>query len=303
MSALDDFKANFDPDGLLRDRDGSLHVVFGTKGGVRFPGKLDFQDGFCVKAELDGGGQWDESDMKRVHGIRFLLDLGDEHLHGIAVDQGHVFSLDAPTRTRTRNEFLLNLRVARSFFSNPKVESDDSQFNVTQAERSLTRAAIWLTPKSVDKFVAADFPDTSVSIRSQMESSIRAFRDVAEQVLSDEPATDDQFQEGREIFAQILSLFEPYLPMTKEARQVEEVLRTVRFPDWVVSWDVELGSDADGSPAVWVSVFADDRTIPEGQLGRASSELSSVISLAFDTNNIKRYSYIRMKTAHEYKVG
>ena len=56
MSAVDGFAAKFDSDGRLRDQDGSLDVVFATKGGSRFPGKLHFSKGLCVRAEMKGGG-------------------------------------------------------------------------------------------------------------------------------------------------------------------------------------------------------------------------------------------------------
>ena len=42
MSAVDDFRAKFDSEGRLRDQNGSLAVVFATKGGGRFPGQLHF---------------------------------------------------------------------------------------------------------------------------------------------------------------------------------------------------------------------------------------------------------------------
>ena len=50
--------------------------------------------------------------------------------------------------------------------------------------------------------------------------------------------------------------------MADEARGVEAALRTVNYPAWVVNWDYELESDADGVPAVWVNIFADDQTVP-----------------------------------------
>src|SRR5438067_1038903 len=57
MSAVDDFKDKFDSEGRLRAQNGSVAVVFATKGGGRFPGRLHFNNGSCVRAEM-GIGDW-----------------------------------------------------------------------------------------------------------------------------------------------------------------------------------------------------------------------------------------------------
>ena len=77
MSAVDDFKCKFDEEGRFRESDGTLNVVFATKGGGRFPGKLHFKGGLCVRAEMEGGGDWGLPDNSPIHDIRFLLDFDD----------------------------------------------------------------------------------------------------------------------------------------------------------------------------------------------------------------------------------
>ena len=84
---------------------------------------------------------------------------------------------------------------------------------------------------------------------------------------------------------------------------MEEALRKVEFPPWVVNWDFELASDSDGVAAVWVNVFADDRVVPNPQLGRAASELTSKVCQALNSQEIRRWPYIRLRTAKEHKVG
>jgi hypothetical protein len=49
-------------------------------------------------------------------------------------------------------------------------------------------------------------------------------------------------------FARMLAILQPYLPTPREGEQVEEALKGVDFPPWVVNWDYELGSDEDGLP-------------------------------------------------------
>src|SRR5262249_11090246 len=153
---VDDFRAKFDSEGRLCDPNGSLAVVFATKGGGRFPGRLHFSNGLCVRAEMEGGGDWANADRSPIHGIRFLLDFGGETLHGVAIDQGHVIHLDEPKQTFSKRDFLQNFRVARNLFVHPhKVRADSATIDTGAISATLTRAAIWLTPKSVAGFNAA----------------------------------------------------------------------------------------------------------------------------------------------------
>ena len=96
---------------------------------------------------------------------------------------------------------------------------------------------------------------------------MQSFKAVADQVPSDRPATKEQYGNASVAFARILEILKPYLPIPDEGRQVEVALRNVEFPSWVVNWDYELDSDSDGVAAVWVNVFADERTVPNAQLG------------------------------------
>jgi hypothetical protein len=304
MSAVDDFRAKFDPEGRLRDQTGSLAVVFATKGGGRFPGVLHFNDGLCVRAEMEGGADWINSDGSPIHGVRFLLDFGGEPLHGVAIDQGHLIHLDELKRASSQRDFLLNFRVARNLFVHPqRVEADSPTVDTGAVSAILTRAAIWLTPKSVAGFNAADFPELGPARQAELLAAVQNFKAIADQVPPNEPATQEQFGNASVAFAKILKILEPYLPVPDEARQVEAALRDVEFPPWVVNWDYELASDSDGVAAVWVNVFADEQAIPKGRLGLAASELTSRVRQAFDEKQIHRWPYIRMRTAQEHKVG
>jgi hypothetical protein len=304
MSAADDFRSKFDSEGRLRDQNGSLAVVFATKGGNRFPGAIHFSNGLCIRAEMEGGADWVNSDGSPIHGIRFLLDFGGETLHGVAIDQGHLIQLDEPKRTSSKREFLLNFRVARNLFVHPqRLEADSPAVDPGAVAALLTRAAIWLTPKSVAGFNAADFPELGVSRQAELLAAVQSFKAVADQVPPNKPATNEQVGNASVAFAKILEILDPYMPVPDEAKQVETALRDVEFPTWVVNWDYELASDSDGVAAVWVNVFADEQAVPKGRLGPAASELTSRVREAFDQKLIDRWPYIRMRTAQEHKVG
>ncbi len=304
MSAIADFKAKFDTEGCLRDRDGSLGVVFATRGGSRFPGKLHFSNGLCVRAEMQDGGDWSTPDGSSIDGISFILDFGGGALQVVAIDQGHLTNLDEPKLTSSKRDFLLNLRVARNLFVHPPIVKVDSPTVDAEAlSADSNRAAIWLTPRSVAGFDAADFRELGPTRQAELLAAVQSFQAVADLVPPNQPATREQFAVASVAVAKILDILAPYLPMADEARQVEAALRDVEFPAWVVNWDFELDSDSDGIAAAWVNVFADEQVVPWEQLGRETSDLTSKVRQAFDDKRIARWPYIRVKTALEHKVG
>jgi len=186
MSAVDDFKSKFDDEGRFRDRDGTVSVVFATKGGGRFLGKLHFSNGLCVRAEMEGGGDWVHPDNSPIHGIRFLLDFGDERLHGAAIDQGRVIHLDKAKRPLAKRDFLANFRIARNLFVHSRpVDADRATVHTAAFADTLARAAIWLTPKSVDGFNAADFPELGLVRQAELQTAVQNFLAVATQVPAD----------------------------------------------------------------------------------------------------------------------
>ena len=299
---INDFWNEFDDQGRYRQSEGALDVVFATRGGGRFPGKFHFDKGLCVKAGMAVGGDWARDDGSPLHGVKFLLSFAD-NLHGLAIDQGRVAPLDNPELRSTKRDFLSNFRVARNLFVHPLVESDSSHINTGAIASTLSRSAIWLTPKSVAGFVASDFAELGLERQNELLAAVQSFLTVAREVAPDRPATEEQVGNASVAFLKILEILSPYLAQPEEATAVEKALRKVEFPTWVVNWDYELGSDADGLRTVWVRVFADGEVIPKNALGPASSELTNRVRQAFGEAGINRWPYVRLVTAREYKAG
>jgi hypothetical protein len=304
MSAADDFKSRFDEEGRFRDGDGRLSVAFAMRGGGRFPGTLHFRNGLCVRAEMEGGGDWANPDNSPIDRTRFLLDFGDARLHAATIDEGRVVQLDEAKRPLAKRDFLANFRIARNLFVHSRpVEADRAAVDSAATADTLARAAIWVTPKTVAGFSAADFPELGLGRQAELQTAVQNFLAVATQVPADKPATKEQYDNASVAFARMLEILAPYLPVPDEAEQVELAIRSVKFPSWVVNWDYELASDSDGTAAVWVNVFADEQAVPRTQLGRAASELTSSVREALASHRIHRWPYIRLRTALEHKVG
>ena len=200
-----------------------------------------------------------------------------------------------------KQEFLSNFRIARNLFAHPHVQTDSSPMDPQGLERKLARSAIWLTPKSVRGFTADDFPELGIDRQRELQAAVREFLEVANEVPPNEPATPDQFGKAKVAFGKMLAILQPYLPTPQEGQQVEEVLKRVDVPPWVVNWDYELGSDDDESPAVWVTFFADQDSAPRREFGRFASEVTEKIQQALSAVGSNRWPYIRLRTAVEHK--
>lgn len=300
MASDNSFSTHFDAMGRFAETNGELPVVFSTRGGITFPGRLRFKDGVCYHAEIDGGGDWGQPDDSPLDGIKFLLKLDDGKLHGITLDQGLVFLFDEETDRASKRQFLANLRAACKFLGS-KVESDSPKVDDKAVERSLNRAAFWLTPKSVAGFEVKDFSEIGPVKQRELKDRVERFLAIAREVPLDKPATDQQFSDGRIAFLKIIEMLAPYLPQREEEEvgSIEATLRKVRFPVWVIDWNCELGSDEDDKPIVWIDLYVDDGLVPTTRLGREVLQLTQLVRRSLEDAGIQRWPFLRLKKAKE----
>jgi hypothetical protein len=166
-----------------------------------------------------------------------------------------------------------------------------------------SRAAIWLRPTTVKGFRADDFRELDASQQRALADAVQQFERVATQVPPDAPATDEQFREGKAALEEILAILDNYLPSHEEAAQIRTALGSVDFPPWVVNWDYEVGSTEYDDPAVWITLYADEKTFRLDQFGRDVAELLPKLRSALTAAGIRRWPYVRLRMAREYKAG
>ncbi len=200
-----------------------------------------------------------------------------------------------------KQEFLSNFRIARNLFIHPRVEADSRQVNQQAATQTLARAAIWLTPKSVAGFNPGDFPELGPDRQKELHGAVREFLEVAKEVPANKPATTEQYANAALAFEKTLEILEPYLAAPEEGRLVAKCLRNVEFPAWVLNWDYELGSDDEGTPAIWVNIFADESSASPREFGRLAAQMTHKIRQALSKGGVHRWPYIRFRTAVEHK--
>ncbi len=201
-----------------------------------------------------------------------------------------------------KQEFLAHLRVARHLFFHMLVPKDDPSIDSQALERMMGRAALWLTPKSVEGFEGDDFPELGVACQAELAAAVREFADVASQALLADAATCDQLLRGEKTFTTILRLLQFHLPSPPEGQKLEEALKTVSFPSWIANWDYEFGSNADGEPSIRVMLFADEQVAPRAQFGRVANRLNTDILHALMAFGIVRWPYVHMRTIQEHKT-
>jgi hypothetical protein len=302
MSAAYDFLSLFDEQGRYKNGDGEVRVVFLTKSGAQYPGRFRFKRGLLVSAEMDGASQWGYPDESPLDGLKFLLHFRGEKPREVFVEQGRiVHNFEAQDRA-SREQFLANFRVARNLFAHPRVEADSPTIDTASISDALTRGALWLTPKSVEGFDAADFPELKADRQAELLDAVQAFKSVASQVPADQPLTKEQYGDAATAFVAVLNILSPYLPTPEESKRVEKALRNVSFPPWVVNWDYQLGSSEEGDAAVWVNVFAEGN-VARSDYGRFGSQIIPKIRQALETEGVRRWPYVRLRTAAEYKTA
>lgn len=201
-----------------------------------------------------------------------------------------------------KQEFLTNLRIARNLYFHSRVEADSAAIDADTTQNQIARAAIWLTPKSVNGFDVADFSELGATRQRELQEAVQGFLNVAKQVPAQKTSTKSQLDQATVEFKKILEILAPYLLPTSEGDEVERALESVTFPGWVVNWDYELGSDEDGQPAVWVNLFADETNAPRSEFGRLASSVTKRLYDALPRAGNNRWPFVRVRTAVEHKM-
>jgi hypothetical protein len=104
-----------------------------------------------------------------------------------------------------KKDFISSVRTAVGFLD-PVVETDNQSLDSNTIRRQFREAVIWLTPKSVEGFVPQDFAELTEAKRNELNAEVEAFRNIAEQVPADAPATPDQIEAALTPFLKIVSL-------------------------------------------------------------------------------------------------
>lgn len=105
-----------------------------------------------------------------------------------------------------REEFILDVRQAASLLQKPTVRADSNRIDTDAIEKILDRAALWLTPKVVEHYRPDDFTAWAKECQDRLRTAVERFREIAQQVPPDKPATYEQFTEGSRRFRDLIDV-------------------------------------------------------------------------------------------------
>jgi hypothetical protein len=202
----------------------------------------------------------------------------------------------------SKSDFLQSVRVARNLLIHDESGTGGCAL-VGTASHPHSRAAIWLTPVSVKSYRAEDFRELQPGQQQTLTSAVRAFEQVARHAPPMPLDSDHQRQDAKAALKEILAIVGQYLLDDEDASEIQTALTKLGFPSWVVNWDCETGTDEEGAPAVWVTLFVDETMVTPTQLGRLVPEMIPQFRLALRTAGLRHWPYIRVRTAREHMVG
>jgi hypothetical protein len=104
-----------------------------------------------------------------------------------------------------REEFILDVRRAARLEQRPTAATDSDLINPDALAKVLHRAALWLTPKTVEAYAPAEFMAWDEGLQKELQAAVERFRAVAQAVPPDKPASAEQFRGGLEAFQRLLS--------------------------------------------------------------------------------------------------
>jgi hypothetical protein len=199
-----------------------------------------------------------------------------------------------------KQEFINNLRAARSLFDHTHAPAVASAADTQAVDDSAARAAVWLRPQSVKGFDVSDFPELDDRQKAELQAAVDEFLQVAKQVRPETIVAPEQVAAAAPPFETILSILRRYLARSPDESSIEEALKNVLFPPWVVNWDFELFRDDDDEPAIFLYLFIAPGDSPSMEMIRSMHEVRKSVRDALSAIRNERYPYLRVQKAVEY---
>jgi len=294
------FQDEFDEHGLFKRQNGTIRVVFLTQGGSRYAGSMEFKNGLLTAAQMDGFSSWQNPDGSPLGGLRFLILTSTLEPLAVYFDQGKLVLAKPARETTSKKEFLANVRLGRNLFFHGGVTIDPLSLDANNVSERMTRGALWLTPKAVHGFSESDFQELPSDTLSTLKAAVEAFRKIAFDVPPTDAPSKDHFVQAAREYLTILKTLEPYLPVRDEAQAIESALSSLDYPDWVVNWDYEFGSDKEGEPALWVNIFADN-SLPRTSYASKAMQFFPKIRDTLAALGVRRWPYVKISAQPEFK--
>jgi len=130
----------------------------------------------------------------------------------------------------TREEFFQDVRRASRLALRPRVTVDSEVLSEESISLAIHGAALWLTPKVVEKYAPEDFEEWPEEHQERLRSAVRAFRDAAGKVSPDRAPGEDEFSRYRAAFHELTAAVRGVV-LADWIQAVEAMIRDVEV--WV----------------------------------------------------------------------
>lgn len=202
-------------------------------------------------------------------------------------------------------DFWINVRVGARLIS-PDVTADSPRIDSADIRRVLQGATIWLTPNSVKGFDERDFNFLDPDEREVLTRSVTRFREIAQRVPPDKPATDNDIQQALPEFQRIVEITAPNRYADPEAFKIGKILEKHigdRVPPSVLEMRFETGQDSNGGKGLWIwVVFKDEIANETDVLSANATAVKKLIADAVREAGIKRWPYVRFRAESELEA-
>ena len=159
-------------------------------------------------------------------------------------------------------EFMNRLRLVSSMLP-PGLWSSGGLYGTPSAERlrgkALASADVWLDTTFAAGVSGADFWFLDDFSRSRVEGALDRFIRAAEPGAAGSPLTTEQRVRGLDALCELVLVLQP---VDMHGKLFAHALWDLedRYPEYVLGFSCEFGTDSTGDPAVWVWVVVPDET-------------------------------------------
>ncbi|QGJ70670.1 Hypothetical protein PBC10988_23680 [Planctomycetales bacterium 10988] len=201
-------------------------------------------------------------------------------------------------------KFWQNVRLGASLLV-PTVMVDSPHLSEGQLTTMLADSDLWLTPRAVEGYQERDFEFLEDGERAELTSHVNAFQKIAQQVPSDQPATDEQHDQALPHFRKIVQILNPRkyadLAAFKIGKQVERLIAG-ELPKYVQELRFQTGSDSTGDPGIWVLVIVNEKATDSKLFSSISRQVRDLLFGTIQDLEVDYWPYINFRSESEQRA-
>lgn len=201
-------------------------------------------------------------------------------------------------------EFMNRLRLVSSMLP-PGLWSSEGLYGTPSAERlrgkALASADVWLDASFAAGVSPADFWFLDEFGRTHVVDVLDRFRQAAQTVTPGGPLSAEQRERGLDAIRALVLFLQPVDVHSNNLASALWELED-RYPEYVLGFGCEFGTDSTCGDAVWIEVVVPDKTdVQTKEFDRFIDEVSRKARSWLDAVRLPHWPYIRLLTPSDIK--